>query len=73
LFLFYFLNYNCWLKAYIVLTFLDSVRQTAANLDQSRYTCTGQGPTTFTKFRARSSKWGRNGGYKSVPNTCVFL
>jgi len=40
---------------------------------QSRYTCTGQWPTTFTKFWACSVKCGRNGGLKSVPDSCVFF
>jgi len=54
--------------------FPELVRQTAADLDQSRYTCTGQGPTTFTKFWARSAKWGRNGGggLKSVPDASFY-
>ena len=68
---------NCRLKDCIVLTFLDFFRNksTAANLDQSRYTCTGRHmhrPTTFTKFWARLAKWGRNGGLKSVPTPVFF-
>ena len=27
----------------------------------------------FTKFWARSAKWGQNGGLKSVPDACIFL
>jgi len=48
-------------------------RQTAADPDQSRYTCTAQGLTMFTKFWARSAKWGRIWGLGRVPDAEVFL
>jgi len=35
-------------------------------------TCTGQGPTTFTKCWTRSAKWGRNGGLERVPDAGFF-
>ena len=69
-------HFYCRLKAYIVLTFWTLSRISSANssnFDQSWYTCRGQGPTTFMKFRARLAKWGRNRGLKSVPDARVFL
>jgi len=64
------INY-CRLKAYIIFTFLCSFRKSGKpqpigtkvgiHIHRSR-----QGPTTFTKFWARSAKWGRNGGLKIV-------
>jgi len=51
---------------------MNEVRQTASDPDQSRYTFTGPGSTTFTKFWARSGKWGRNCGLKSVPDASFF-
>jgi len=44
-------------------------RQIAADWDQFRCTCTGQGSTTFRKFWARSAHWGKLG----VSRTPVFL
>ena len=35
---------------------------------QNWYTCTAQGPTTFTKFWTGSDKWRQNGGLGRVPN-----
>jgi len=65
----------CWrLKTY-VFNFLDSFRNKSGKQQPiltSLYTCTGQRPTMFTKFRARSATWGRNGA-KKCPRRRFFV
>jgi len=71
------INY-CRLKAYIIFTFLYSFRKSGKpqpigtkvgiHIHRSR-----QGPTTFTKFWARSAKWGRNGGSKLSRRRSFFV
>jgi len=69
----------CSLKAYIVLTFLDSFRNESGKLQPIWTkvgipgTCTAQGLTMFTKFWARSAKWRRNGGLGRVPDAGFFV
>ena len=59
------------LSAYIVLK--SGKPQPIRSPYQSRYTCTAQGPTTFTKFWTGSDKWRRNGGLGRVPDVGFFL
>jgi len=59
------------LSAYIVLK--SGKPQPIRSPYQNRYTCTAQGPTTFTKFWTGSDKWRQNGGLGRVPKHRVFL
>ena len=57
----------------IIGLFPEYVQQTAADPDQSRYICTGQGLTTIAKFWARSVKWGKNWGARKCSRHRGFL
>ena len=61
---------NIVLTIEILIKFLEC--RVTADLDQSRYTCARQRPTTFTKFRAPSVNGAEMGGSK-VSSTPVFL
>ena len=64
--------FYCGLKAYIVFTFLDSFRNKSGKPQPIRTKVGTYAPKKFMKFRARSAKWGRNGGLKVSP-TPSFL